>query len=162
MSKASSNDIKAIIETFDDSDWEEFHFKSDELEINLSKKNSIRRSADQPVAAPVAVAASPGPAAAAPVPDAATPGQAAIPDRMVAIRAPNLGTFYRAPKPGAPPYVEVGQAIGPDTQVCLIEIMKLFTPVTAGISGVVREVLVKDGAVVEFDQPLILLEPGAQ
>jgi acetyl-CoA carboxylase biotin carboxyl carrier protein len=81
-------------------------------------------------------------------------------DGLVAIRAPNLGTFYRAPKPGAPPYVEVGQTINEDTEICLIEVMKLFAPVAAGVRGVVREVLVKDGQMVEFDAPLMLIEPA--
>ena len=83
-----------------------------------------------------------------------------IPEGLVAIRAPNLGTFYRAPKPGAPPYVEIGQQIEDSTEVCLIEVMKLFAPVAAGIRGVVREVLAKDGQMVEFDAPLILVEPS--
>ena len=62
-----------------------------------------------------------------------------LPARLIAIRAPNLGTFYRAPKPGAPPYVEVGQTIEESTEVCLIEVMKLFAPVAAGVRGVVRD-----------------------
>jgi acetyl-CoA carboxylase biotin carboxyl carrier protein len=79
---------------------------------------------------------------------------------MLVIRAPNLGTFYRAPKPGAPPYVEVGQRVEPDTEVCLIEVMKLFAPVRAGLSGVVREIRARDGEMVEFDQALIVVEPA--
>ena len=61
-----------------------------------------------------------------------------------AVRAPNLGTFYRSPKPGAPPYVQVGQRVEPSTEVCIIEVMKLFTSVHAGFRGVVRQVLVED------------------
>ncbi len=79
---------------------------------------------------------------------------------MLVIRAPNLGTFYRAPKPGAPAYVEVGQVIEPDTEVCLIEVMKLFAPVRAGIAGTVREIRARDGQMVEFDQVLIIVEPA--
>ena len=52
------------------------------------------------------------------------------------MRAPNLGTFYRAPKPGAPPYVSVGQRVEPTTELCLIEVMKLFTSVAAGVTGI--------------------------
>ena len=86
--------------------------------------------------------------------------EAAVPDGMLVIRAPNLGTFYRAPKPGAPPYVEVGQRVEPDTEVCLIEVMKLFAPVRAGLTGIVREIRARDGEMVEFDQALILVEPA--
>ena len=80
---------------------------------------------------------------------------------MAAVRAPNLGTFYRAPKPGAPPYVAVGQKVEASTEVCLIEVMKLFTSVRAGVTGTVREVLAEDAQLVEFDQPLFLIEPLA-
>ena len=78
---------------------------------------------------------------------------------MAVVRAPNLGTFYRAPKPGAPPYVAVGQKVEAATEVCLIEVMKLFTSVRAGVAGTVREVLAEDAQLVEFDQPLFLIEP---
>ena len=80
---------------------------------------------------------------------------------MVAVRAPNLGTFYRAPKPGAPAYVEVGQAITADTEVCLIEVMKLFTPVKSGVDGTVREICASDGQMVEYEQVLVIVEPHA-
>ena len=76
------------------------------------------------------------------------------------MRAPNLGTFYRSPKPGAAPYVSVGQTVGADTEVCLIEVMKLFTSVPAGVAGAVRKVLVEDAELVEYDQPLFLIEPA--
>ena len=85
---------------------------------------------------------------------------APIPDGQVAIRAPNLGTFYRAPKPGAPTYIEVGQQIEVTTEVCLIEVMKLFTPVQSGLRGIVREIRARDGQMVEFDAVLIIIEPN--
>ena len=84
-----------------------------------------------------------------------------IPDGWTAIKAPNLGTFYRATKPDAPPYVEIGQKVTADTEICLIEVMKLFTPVRAGIAGIVRKVLSEDAQLVEYDQPLFLIEPAA-
>ena len=65
----------------------------------------------------------------------ATPAIPEAPAHWVAVRAPNLGTFYRAPKPGAAPYVSVGQKVDAETEVCLIEVMKLFTYVLAGVSG---------------------------
>jgi acetyl-CoA carboxylase biotin carboxyl carrier protein len=57
------------------------------------------------------------------------------------VRAPLLGTFYRAPRPGAPPFVTVGSVVGPDTVVCIIETMKLMNSVTAGVTGTVNEIL---------------------
>ena len=80
----------------------------------------------------------------------------------VPITAPNLGTFYRAPKPGVAPYVEVGQRIGEATEVCLIEVMKLFTPVRAGVSGRIARACVEDGEMVEFGAPLFLVEPESE
>lgn len=79
----------------------------------------------------------------------------------VFVRAANLGTFYRSSKPGAPAYVDIGSHVSPDTEVCLVEVMKLFTPMQAGVSGVVRKVLAQDGQLVEFDQPLFVVELDA-
>ena len=72
-----------------------------------------------------------------------------------------LGTFYRAPAPGEPPYVEVGMAVEPSTVVCLIEVMKMMNSVPAGAAGVVAEVCAENAALVEFGQPLFRLEPAA-
>jgi acetyl-CoA carboxylase biotin carboxyl carrier protein len=84
-----------------------------------------------------------------------------VPEGLVAVRAPNLGTFYRAPKPGAAPYVEVDQLVEPETEVCLIEVMKLFTPVKAGVRGRVVRICVEDGQMVDYDAPLFYIEPAA-
>ncbi len=65
------------------------------------------------------------------------------------------------PEAGSPPFVAVGQRVSADTEVCIVEVMKLFTTVRAGVAGTVRDVLVKDSDLVEFDQPLILIEPDA-
>lgn len=71
------------------------------------------------------------------------------------VRAPLLGTFYRAPQPGAPPFVEVGTQVDEETTVGLLEAMKLFTAVHASARGVVEEVLVENAALVEYGQPLL-------
>ncbi|MFN6980166.1 MAG: acetyl-CoA carboxylase biotin carboxyl carrier protein, partial [Gemmobacter sp.] len=85
--------------------------------------------------------------------------EAAAPASWVAIPAPNLGTFYRAPKPGAPPYCEVGQRVTEDSELCLIEVMKLFTSLRSGVAGTVRRICVPDGAMVEHGQILFYIEP---
>lgn len=108
------------------------------------------------------------------VPAQATPGTAAEserepavpppppePDRL-AVRAPVVGTFYRASEPGAPPFVAVGDLIRPGQVVGIVEAMKLMNEVTADQAGRVVEVLVDDGQPVEYDQPLIALEPAGQ
>ncbi len=71
------------------------------------------------------------------------------------VAAPLLGTFYRAPKPGAPPFVEVGAHVEADTIVAIIEVMKLMNTVRAGVRGTVTEILVADGALVEYGEPLM-------
>lgn len=88
---------------------------------------------------------------------------AAAPVKLMAdghyIKAPMLGTFYRALEPGAPSCVEVGDVVGPEDTIGLIEVMKLFSTVTAGVHGRVVEILVENSVLVEFDQPLIRIEP---
>jgi acetyl-CoA carboxylase biotin carboxyl carrier protein len=75
------------------------------------------------------------------------------------VRAPMVGTFYRAPAPGAAPFVAPGQAVEPDTTVCIIEVMKLMNSIEAGVAGVVKEILVENGAGVEYGTPLMAIEP---
>ena len=77
----------------------------------------------------------------------------------VAIRAPMLGTFYRAPAPGQPPFVEAGQHVKANDTVCLIEVMKLFNSIRAGVDGVVRNILAENGSLVEYNQTLFVIAP---
>jgi len=70
-----------------------------------------------------------------------------------------VGTFYVAPEPGAPPFVRIGQVVEPDTTVCIIEVMKLMNSIPAQVRGIVSQVLVEDGATVQADTPLIILDP---
>lgn len=79
---------------------------------------------------------------------------------LVAVRSPILGIFYRAPKPGAPPFVEVGSQVGAEDTVCLIEVMKLFNTVAAGVAGRIARVCAENGSMVEYDQVLFLIEPA--
>ncbi len=163
MSQPSPQDIESLIELFNRSDWEEMHLKTAGLEIFLSNDPSARGpradSAAVPAAAATPVALASTSPASEPVPTGDGLSEAPIPEGMVAVRAPNLGTFYRAPKPGAAPYVEIGQTVDADTEVCLIEVMKLFTPVRAGVHGVVRQIRAKDGQMVEYDDTLVVIEP---
>lgn len=66
-----------------------------------------------------------------------------------------LGTFYRAPKPGAAPFVSIGDRVNPETVIGIIEVMKLMNSTSAGVSGTIVEILVQDGELVEYDQPLM-------
>jgi acetyl-CoA carboxylase biotin carboxyl carrier protein len=99
-----------------------------------------------------------------PVPEAAPadqPHQADVSrDGAVAIEAPMLGTFYRAPGPGQEPFVQLGTPVDHDSTVCIIEVMKMMNSVPAGVSGTVVEVAAENGQLVEYGQPLFYVRPA--
>ena len=84
-----------------------------------------------------------------------------VPEGLEQITAPLLGIYYQAPEPGAAPFVQAGDKVEEDTTVCLIEVMKLFNAVKAGMRGTVEQVLVNNGDMVEFGQPLFLVRPDS-
>jgi acetyl-CoA carboxylase biotin carboxyl carrier protein len=88
------------------------------------------------------------------------PTSAAHPDGQK-VTSPSLGLFWRSPQPGAPSFVEVGQQVDAEDTVCIVEVMKLMNHVKAGVSGKVVAILVDNGAMVEFGQTLVVVEPGA-
>ena len=160
----SEDDVLQILKLIDESTFDYFQLEVGELKITVSKGEPIPLSG---VTAPVAQATSPvrpaaAPAAApAPQPQAkAAPKAAAIPDGMVPITAPLLGTFYVAPEPGAPPFVQIGATVTEDTTVGLIEVMKVFNSVRAGVKGVVSEVVAQNGQFVEHGETLFLVKPS--
>jgi acetyl-CoA carboxylase biotin carboxyl carrier protein len=81
-------------------------------------------------------------------------------DDSVTIPAPMVGTFYTAPSPGAPPFVSLGDSVNEDTTVGLIEVMKVFNAVTAGVGGVISEICVQNGQFVEYGQSLFIVTPN--
>jgi acetyl-CoA carboxylase biotin carboxyl carrier protein len=116
----------------------------------------------------------------APLPSAATTHSAALPaagpptssvlsdpasrepsaSKSIDIKSPMVGTFYASSAPDAPPFVSVGSVVQSESTVCIIEAMKVFTDIPAGVSGAIAEVLVKTGQAVEFDQPLFRVIPA--
>lgn len=96
-------------------------------------------------------------AAAADLPQAQTE---AVDDGLFAVRVPLPGTFYRAPQPGAPPFVEVGDHVRSDTVVAIVETMKLMTPVHAGAAGQIVEIIAQNAAPIEANGMLMKLEPA--
>lgn len=119
-------------------------------------------------AAPMVAAAAPAPVAAAPAPVAApapaapaAPAPAAAEEaRYITIKAPMIGTFYRAAGPGKPVFVNVGDEIKPGKTICIIEAMKLFNEIESEVAGKIVKVLVDDAKPVEYDQPLFLVDPA--
>jgi acetyl-CoA carboxylase biotin carboxyl carrier protein len=123
----------------------------DELTLEMDgTKISLRRGAPAGTPAP-AVAVAPQPAPAQPPEPATVMADPALQD----LPSPLLGTFYRAPKPGAPPFVEVGSQVEADSIVGIIEVMKLMNTVRAGVRGAVAEILVADGALAEYGETLM-------
>ena len=157
----SEDDVLQILKLIDESHFDYFQLEVGDLKITVSKGDAIPAGAAPqvnaaPAAAPAAALA-PKPAAQAAAPQAAKP--AVIPEGMAPITTPLLGTFYVAPEPGAPPFVKVGQAITEDTTVGLIEVMKVFNSVRAGVKGTIVEVVAQNGQFVEFGQTLFIVKP---
>lgn len=83
----------------------------------------------------------------------------AIKEGLVPIKASVIGTFYRRPEPGASPFVEIGSHVEENTTVCLLEVMKVFTAIRAGVHGHICEICAESGDLVEYGQPLFWVEP---
>jgi acetyl-CoA carboxylase biotin carboxyl carrier protein len=108
-----------------------------------------------------AVHAAPAPAhSAAPSSGGASPQAAKVDDGLVAIKSPMVGTFYSASSPDAKPFVQVGSTVDEETDVCIIEAMKVFNNIKAECRGTITKVLVSNGQTVEFGQELFLVKPA--
>jgi acetyl-CoA carboxylase biotin carboxyl carrier protein len=177
----SYEDVCQLVTAFEDSDWDEMSIVHDGTSLVLSRNGAATRgiapaSASAPVtpsaparssstagaSAGAAGAASPATGTtAAGATSAGEPAPASGPPADgQPIPSPSVGLFWRSPQPGAPPFVDVGQSIGPDDTVCIIEVMKLMNHVKAGVSGTVVAVLPENGHMVELGQPLFLIDPA--
>ena len=148
--------LKKLIDLVEESGIAEIEVTEGEEKVRITRS----LAAPQPVyAAAPAVAAAPAPAAASAAPVAAE-GAPAAPARDLskAQTSPMVGTFYRAPGPNAPVFVEVGQSVNAGDTLCIIEAMKLMNEIEAERSGVVKEILVENGQPVEFGEPLFIIE----
>ena len=143
--------IKAIIAMMKENDLSEFSMEQDGLKIRIKRgPEGFQQAVTLPPplpAQPVGVTA----VAAAP---AVSPAPAAPAAGIEHITSPMVGTFYRAPAPDAPPYVEVGQEVDPETVVCIIEAMKVMNEIKAEMTGVITEILAENAKPVEFGQKL--------
>ena len=165
----TEDDVLHILKLIDESKFDYFQLEVGELKITVSKGEPIPL-ASSPANAGVVPAAAPGvvappkanPAAPAPTAQSQAPNfdaKAAAAAGLVPITAPLLGTFYVAPEPGAPPFVQVGAAITEDTTVGLIEVMKVFNSVRATVKGTIAQMVAQNGQFVEYGQTLFLVKP---
>lgn len=137
--------LKDYIKVLEDSSLAEIEISDEEDSIRLAKP-----SADSPVVALSASgAAAPAAAQAAPAAAPAASGKS--------IKSPMVGVFYAAPSPDRPPFVNVGDTVKKGDVVCIIEAMKIMNEITATENGTITEVLVENGDVVEYDQPLFTI-----
>ena len=141
--------VRQLAELLDATHLTEIEVQDGERRIKVQRKVQAVATA---VAAPVAAPAAPPPAAAQP------PAAAPQAESANAIRSPMVGTAYLAPEPSAPNFVTVGGKVNAGDTLLIIEAMKVMNPITAPNGGTVKSILIANGAPVEFDQPLIVLE----
>ena len=142
--------LKTLIDLVADSGIAELEITEGEGKVRIVKfSQAVQPVAYVPEAAPVQAAAP----AAAQAPAEAAPK---VPQGHI-VKAPMVGTFYRAPNPGASPFVEVGQSVNEGEPLCIIEAMKLLNEIEADKSGVIKEILVENGEPVEYGQPLFVI-----
>lgn len=156
------NEIKDLIKLIDKSSVEEFEIESEGTRVYIRKPGPAGEGAGQQTAVhtnyvPVPAHPQAQPQVqAAPAPDLTADQQkpAAADETLHHITSPMVGTFYAAPSPGAEAYVRKGDQISEDTVVCIVEAMKLMNEIEAEVKGVIVDVLVENGQLVEFGQPL--------
>lgn len=160
-------EIREIIKLVDSSSIDEFVFEADDTKVKLKKNGATTVVTDAP--AQVIKAVTPAPAApvveapkapAAPVAEkpAAPKAEVANDASLHKIVSPMVGTFYKAPNPESPAFVQIGDKVGEETVVCIVEAMKLFNEIEAEVKGEIVEILVNDGELVEYGQPLFLVK----
>jgi len=164
----SIKELQELIKLINRYKLAEFHMKDGEFEISIRSdqdpiEGPIQQVVQVPQAAYVQAPAVPAPAAPAPAPAAAPAAEAAPAadeSKLVAVKSPMVGTFYRSSSPDKPPFVKVGDSIGNGDLVCIIEAMKLFNEIESEVSGTIVKVLVEDAQPVEYDQVLFMVDPS--
>ena len=151
-------DVQRIVKIVDEAEHlEELELVYGDLRLPLRRQGSGARPAQATVPQPSPGSARP----AAPPPAAKERAESRpVPDGMLAIRAPMLGTFYRSSAPGEAPFVEIGQQVKAEDTVCLIEVMKLFNSIQAGVAGKVAEIRVDNASLVEYGEVMIVIDPA--
>lgn len=152
---SSIDKISALLALMKENDVVEMELEEGDFSVALRKQGAF---IGQAVAAPAMIAAQP--AAPAPAAAPAASAQPEIDPGLHQIKSPIVGTFYRAPAPEAPPFVQQGDTVRKDSVVCIIEAMKIMNEIRAEVDGVIEKVLVESGEPVEYGQPLFLVKRG--
>ncbi|HTR47931.1 MAG TPA: acetyl-CoA carboxylase biotin carboxyl carrier protein [Verrucomicrobiae bacterium] len=153
----TAKDVAEIMRLLEESSFDSLSLEMQGVKINLQRGSAVPiRHAAAPAVAPQAAPEAP-PARSAAQKKATPPSEPGL----VEVACPLLGIFYRAPKPGEPPFVEVGSKVSEDTVIGIIEVMKLMNSVHAGVKGEVAEILAENAALVEYGEILLRVRPGA-
>ena len=152
------DDVRDVLRVLDSSSLDELQLEIGDLSLTVHREGSGGWTAEQELRRAPMVERADAPAVAQP--REAAPSGDALAEGLVAVRPPLLGTFYRAPQPGAPPFVEVGDPVEEDTVVGIVETMKMMTPVHAGVRGTVVEVRTGNGEFAEQDAVLLVVDPA--
>ncbi len=158
-------EIQEVLKIFLDSELQDLRLEIGSVRLAVTKSGATPAqpfSSPAPslaVAAAVAAPAVPAAPAAAPVP-APAKAPAASREGWVTVTAPSVGVFYRRPSPDQAPFVQVGSEVAANDPVCLIEVMKMFTGVVAPCKGRIADILIEDATMVEYGQPLMIIEPS--
>jgi acetyl-CoA carboxylase biotin carboxyl carrier protein len=163
MALITHDDIIQILKMVAESDIDELHVETGDLKL-IIKKYGQEGSVQQLESSPKSLTKEkdfekpPVPLPSQTTVQKPEPVHIDEEDGFIPIKAPMLGTFYRAPKPDAPPFVEVGQLVTKEDVVCIIEVMKLFNMVRAGVRGRIAKICAENAQLVEYKQVLFLLE----
>ena len=154
-----AKEIQDLIDFISNSGLAEVKIETDEFKLSIKKYSEAPNVKFEaaPTAAPVAAPAPPAPATAAPQASAAPKEDSS---KLVEIKSPMIGTFYRTSNPDADAFVSVGDTVSAGQTVCIIEAMKLFNEIESEVSGKIVKVLVENATPVEYDQPLFLVDPA--
>ncbi len=148
--------LKKLIDLVQESGISELEVTEGEEKVRIVKQGAMPQQATYMMNAPMAHAHH-APAAAAHAPAAAAAPAAPAEPEGKTVKAPMVGSFYRAGAPGAAPFVEVGQSVKEGDTLCIIEAMKLMNEIESDVSGVVKAILVENGQPVEFGQPMFVI-----
>jgi acetyl-CoA carboxylase biotin carboxyl carrier protein len=150
--------LKELIKLMAANDLVEMDLQSDKERVTLKRRGNDAPGVVHYAPAPVHHAA-PAPATAPAVPAASAPAAADSDAGLIAIPSPIVGTFYAAASPDAKPFASVGDKVGPDSVVCIIEAMKVFNEIKAEKSGTIVKILAINGQALEFGQPIFMIKP---
>lgn len=152
-------EIQTLIKLVSDAGVDEVSIEKPDFKLSIKKNEKQVTYTTAPVVH-TQVAAAPAVHASAPAAPAASAPSAEEKSNTITIKAPMIGTFYRASSPDKPAFSNVGDAIAPGKVLCIIEAMKLFNEIESEVSGKIVKILVENGTPVEFDQPLFLVQPN--